>query len=268
MARGRMLSKSLSTSEKFASLVQSAGPLAEFCHALYPLLLPHTDDFGRLQGDPFTVKHQCYPASARTLGEFEEALRLLHEAELIIWYQVAGKKYVQITKFEPHQTGLHKRTRSQFPRVPGISGNDAEIPRQLKGTKENLTEENRREEKQRAADTVKALIDYYHERYSAAFQEKPHIDGGKDGAALKQLAATHGVEAVKRRIDAMLSSTDAFIAGSGRTIGVLRSCWNKLGMSVARPSATSRPAGCKHAPPCVDAAACTKKKIAEAKGAA
>lgn len=149
MARGRMISKSLSTSEKFASLVTIAKELAEFCQVLYPLIVPHTDDFGRLQGDPFTVKHMCFPASPRSLQEFAAALAHLHTTGLIVWYTVAGKRYVQIENFDPHQLGLHKRTRSAFPRVPGNSGNEREhsatvpeLPAQEKGTKGNRTQRN------------------------------------------------------------------------------------------------------------------------------
>jgi hypothetical protein len=128
MARGRMISKSLSTSEKYAALVTQAGPIAEFCQALYPLLVIHTDDFGRLQGDPFTIKHLCHPSSPRSADEFLAALKWLHAVDLIIWYVVEGKRYIQIEQFDLHQQGLHKRTRSNFPRVPGSSGNFPEVP--------------------------------------------------------------------------------------------------------------------------------------------
>jgi hypothetical protein len=139
MARGRMISKSLSTSEKFAALTLVAGDLTEFSQLLYMLIVIHTDDFGRLQGDPFTVKHQCYPASCRSLDEFATALGYLQRVELITWYAVSGKHYIQVEKFDPHQLGLHKRTRSQFPRIPGSSGNFPENPGQEKGTKEKRT---------------------------------------------------------------------------------------------------------------------------------
>ncbi len=141
MARGRMISKSLSTSEKFAALTTTAGELAEFCHALYPLLVVHSDDFGRLQGDPFTVKALCYPGSRRSLDEFAVALEQLTRIGLIVWFDVLGKKYVQIENFEKHQLGLHKRTRSRFPRIPGNSGNDQELPLQEKRTEEKRTKE-------------------------------------------------------------------------------------------------------------------------------
>jgi hypothetical protein len=142
-----MISKSLSTSEKFAALVTGAGPLAEFCQTLFPLLVPHSDDFGRLQGDPFTVKHVCHPSSPRSLTEFADALRYLHSVDLIIWYTVEGKRYIQIQQFDPHQQGLHKRTRSNFPLVPGNSGKFPEIPGNSGPREENGREEKRTEEK-------------------------------------------------------------------------------------------------------------------------
>lgn len=114
-----MLSRSLSTSEKFANLSAQC-ELAEFCQVLYVMLIPHTDDFGKLQGDPFTVKHQCFPASPRSIPEFATALTALHNAELLIWYEVTGKKFIQITNFDPHQVGLSKRTKSRFPEIPEI----------------------------------------------------------------------------------------------------------------------------------------------------
>lgn len=141
MARGRMISKSLSTSEKFAALYEVAGPLAEFCQSLYPLLVSHADDFGRLQGDAFTVKHQCFPISPRTVPEFHDGLGFLDTVQLVTWYSVQGRKYLQIQKFDPHQMGLHKRTESLFPApdentskdsvkliLPGISGKVREVP--------------------------------------------------------------------------------------------------------------------------------------------
>lgn len=138
MARGRMISNSLSTSEKFAAL--SSLDVGEFCQALYPLLVSHSDDFGRLQGDPFTVKAKCFPASPRLLDEFKTALTHLDGIGLIVWYLISGKRYIQICDFERHQQGLHHRTRSQFPRVPGMSGNEPEVPSEEKRRERKRTE--------------------------------------------------------------------------------------------------------------------------------
>lgn len=244
-----MISKSLSTSEKFANLSETRNGLAEFCQVLYVMLIPHADDFGKLQGDPFTVKHQCFPASPRSAEEFRSALSALHDSELIIWYQVSGKRFVQITNFDPHQTGLHKRTKSTFPEIPGISGNVSEslgsvgnrqeipgksekvpeIPSELKGTELKGTELviRGRTAKEPPSD-LPAAFQHYAEGYQAKFHEKPNINAGKDGALLKRLLKAHGLLEVNATIGLMFQSTDKFIAQSGCTIGILSSQWNKI----------------------------------------
>ena len=140
MARGRMIAKSLSTSERRAALHVVAPPgLAEFRQQLYPLLVAHSDDFGRLQGDPFTIKHAIDPTSPRPLSDFEMALQSLDKVRLICWYG-EPRKYVQIVNFENHQQGLHKRTASS---LPPPSGNFPEIPGQEKRRELNRREEER-----------------------------------------------------------------------------------------------------------------------------
>lgn len=123
MARGRMLSKSLSTSKRYAALYSQE--LGEFCQSLYPLLLAHADDYGRLEGDAFTVKHSVIPASARTEGDIEEALQLLHNVHLIEWYQTPAGRFIQIIKFAQHQAGLKKRSASACPEPPERAGREA-----------------------------------------------------------------------------------------------------------------------------------------------
>jgi len=118
MARGRMISKSLSTSERRARLHDVAEDLAEFCQALYPLLVAHSDDAGRQPGDAFTVKHAVDPTSPRTLKDFERALEHLADVRLIEVYQVDGRQLIQIDRFAEHQSGLKVRKRSAFPDPP------------------------------------------------------------------------------------------------------------------------------------------------------
>lgn len=142
MARGRMIAKTLSTSQRYADLNTVAGKLAEFCQALYPLLVAHSDDFGRQAGDEFTVKHAVCPTSPRKLGDVTKALASLHRVGLVIWYESDGRKCLQIQDFDRYQTGLHKRTASHF---PGPSGKFPEIPSEGKGREEKGTEEKGRE---------------------------------------------------------------------------------------------------------------------------
>lgn len=157
MARGRMIAKTLSTSQRYAQLHATAGKLAEFCQALYPLIVAHCDDSGRQQGDPFTVKHAVCPSSPRPLTDVEKALTALHTVGLITWYEVEGRKYIQVEQFSDHQPGLKNRGNSKIPTLPGNAVVCREMPSEGKGTEGNRTEENRREGN--SADALTVLAD-------------------------------------------------------------------------------------------------------------
>src|SRR5688572_2731246 len=114
MARGRMISKSISTSRKYAALHVVAPQLAEFCQAIYPLLVVHSDDHGRQAGDSFTVKHVVCPTSPRSLQDVEDALRVLERVGLISRFDTPDGPAIEIVKFKPHQPGLKQRSTSKF----------------------------------------------------------------------------------------------------------------------------------------------------------
>jgi len=137
MARGRIISKSISTSEKVNRILveklksrkfrqPALGPL------LYTWLHPHADDFGRMDGSAYWIKYNVIPCIDISEKEIETILQCIVESELILWYDNGGsKKYIQIIGFEEHQTGLHKRTESKFPgpseKVREIPGNSGKI---------------------------------------------------------------------------------------------------------------------------------------------
>lgn len=164
------MSNTLGSSSRFYRIVQEHPDLAEFAHALYQLMVPHADDFGRLLIDAETAKLRYYPTSQRTLDDFARVLDILcldvsaespappiDQQKTIrhLFLRYAGQAGIigQIVNFEQHQAGLHKRTRSQFPTppgwdasVPGVSGNIPEAPGGseeflLKGREEKRTEE-------------------------------------------------------------------------------------------------------------------------------
>lgn len=159
MARGRMISKSLSTSAKYASLLTEAGPLGEFAQSLYPLLVAHADDFGRQAGDPFTVKHAVCPASPRGLLDINVTLSAMHKVGLIEWYEADGRMCLQVSDFDRHQLGLHKRTKSAF---PDPSGKFPEIPSELNRTEQNRTEGKGTEQKDRADAIGERFARFWH----------------------------------------------------------------------------------------------------------
>ena len=159
MARGRLLSKSLSTSHRFELARQRGGRLGEFCQVLFPLLNAHADDFGRLAGDAFTVKALVLPTSPRKEADFDAALITLADVGLIGRAEVGGRWIIQVIGFDGHQPGLHKRTESQYPEIPkentqpseppGTSGKVPEIPASRAGAELNRTELNRTEQNRR-----------------------------------------------------------------------------------------------------------------------
>lgn len=270
MARGRMISKSLSTSQRFASLATIAGDLAEFAQVLFPLVLSHSDDFGRLQGDPFTVKHQCHPTSPRSLEEFAQALRHLHEVGLIVWFATNGRHYIQICNFEKHQQGLHKRTRSAFPRIPeeaetpDFIGSDTfrESPGQLKGTQENLTKENRSTDI--AARYAVFASEYPAERRVGGQKAKVAFAKAFDGQA--------DLEAHFQRMMTALRQHKRSRQWNGpepkiplMTTWLNQERWNQVLPETRQFGDGGRVPGCRHLPPCIDAAAHTKREIDERK---
>jgi len=148
MAERRMISKSISTSKKFGTLGSDLSRL------LFLMIIPHTDDFGRLDGDTYTIKHQIIPTLNKTEKNIEKAIEELKLAGLINTWDVYGQSVIQVTNFDKHQQGLHKRTVSKYPdeqRDNGSSENVREIPgnsprargTELKGIEKNRTEENK-----------------------------------------------------------------------------------------------------------------------------
>lgn len=140
MARGRLISKSLGSSRKFHAVLDAAGRLGEFCQVLFPLIIVNTDDFGRMPGDAFTVKHVVLPTSKRGEREFDLALEALATVHLIERYQVDGVIYLQVNQFDPHQPNLQKRTSGKFPEFPGSSSNYRLNLTELNLTESNLTQ--------------------------------------------------------------------------------------------------------------------------------
>ena len=171
MAEKRMISKSISISEKVNTLPDI------FDMLLFTWIIPHTDDFGRLTGSPAKVKALVVPMLDKTIKDVERAIQSLHDAGLLIWYEVGSDKYIQIVNFDNHQQGLHKRTKSKFPEppsnhndIPGLSRNFPEFPSEQNRTEENRTEEKGTEGGVSDSDKVMALVNKYNLICKGIFQ--------------------------------------------------------------------------------------------------
>lgn len=246
MARGRFISRTLGSSRKFADLNRTAGDLREFCQALYPLIVVNADDFGRMAGDAFTVKFAVFPSSPRSEMEFGEALHALHNAGLIRLYPEGDTgTTLQVQAFDPHQTGLHKRTKSRFseppenlPEFPGISGKFREIPSELNRTEQNRSTYGRQkpstaeaarkrkaepdEDDSPANKAVAAFI----KRFCELYRENRHgakylVQRKRDVPLVKALLRTYSPERLVLMAHALLVAKDAWIDETDRGIGIL-----------------------------------------------
>lgn len=234
VARGRLVSRTLGSSRKFAALLKRAGKLGEFAQTLYPMLIANSDDFGRLAGDAFTVKHAVYPSSPRRESEFQAALVALHEVGLIRLYAGAdGEIAIQIDKFTEHQPGLSKRTRSKFPEPPV---NFTGLPEQLKGIEEKGTEgkrtehlrspdepgttedEAKKDENRRIAQFLGRFCELYKQhRHGARY----FVTKEKHVPLVRALLKVYDLDRLEKIALVLLKTDDDWIQATDRGIGIL-----------------------------------------------
>lgn len=220
-----MISKSLGSSRRFAAV--DAGALTEFAQLVYVLLVSHTDDFGRLEGDAETIKMRVFPAaSKRTVKDFAKALEALHKAGLVIWYEVEGKELLEVTQFSEHQSGLHKRTSSKYPHPPSSNNHDGAGPVTVGRLAEMPYEEYA---ETRITDEARKVVEAYPAQYRK-HQKQPYLQSRiqveKDLEAAKVLCAHYTDKDVMRIIEAFLKIKDnhpkaKLLKGSRRTLPML-----------------------------------------------
>lgn len=190
-----MISSSLGSSRKFHALLGNSGKLGEFAQALFPLMVCQSDDFGRLEGDAFTIKHKVFPTSPRPERDFQKALEAMDRVGLIQLYIAEGITCIQILAFDDHQSGLHKRTKSKFPEPPGNSRKFPEIP-----SEQNRTEQNRNRREQNTmspSGDVVVVFEYWKEIHG---HPKARLDEKRKRLVIHALKE-YPVEDLKKAID-------------------------------------------------------------------
>lgn len=112
MARRRMIEVSIAHDKALNSL-------PDFEQALYLKILPHTDDYGRFEGDAEILKARVDPLSRRRTSVYEAALRRISEAGLIFVYETETKRRVIQFKQESFERInaflIKKRGNSEYP---------------------------------------------------------------------------------------------------------------------------------------------------------
>ncbi|MDR9392679.1 MAG: hypothetical protein RI554_11710, partial [Trueperaceae bacterium] len=69
---------------------------------LYLMLIPHADAEGRLKGNPQWINGKVLTYVPMDPTTIEQALRRMHEVGLVVWYEVDGKRFIQIERFHDH----------------------------------------------------------------------------------------------------------------------------------------------------------------------
>ena len=110
-----MIDKRISKSDKLAALPHDRS------RVLYFMIYPHLDVKGRYSGDPRDIKEDCCPRLSYSLKAITESLIELHAVGLLVLYEVDSRLYIQYTRFEDFQAGLHT-DREAASKIPAYSG--------------------------------------------------------------------------------------------------------------------------------------------------
>jgi len=95
---GRMIRRSIATDKGVAKL--TAEQTAIFC-----MLIPHYDSYGKLIGEPAYVKSVALPSAKwATIPVIERALRAINRHTSVKWFRGDdGRRYLHVQHFEKHQ---------------------------------------------------------------------------------------------------------------------------------------------------------------------
>jgi hypothetical protein len=106
--------------------------LTDFEERFWWRLTVNCDDYGRFDARPAVLKSRLFPlADSKTLKDMMKALKSLASVGLIEIYEVDGKSFLQVVKWEKHQRIRAKR--SKFPSPAGtcqqMTASDGKCPR-------------------------------------------------------------------------------------------------------------------------------------------
>lgn len=94
-----MLKKQISRSRRLGQLKTDSARL------LYTWIIPHLDIKGRLEADPSIIKGEIVPRlDTFTTKNIQAYLEDMHRVELITLYKYDGDQFLQLRKFEEHQS--------------------------------------------------------------------------------------------------------------------------------------------------------------------
>ena len=95
--KGRMISRKIRSSDKFASL--SKDSMILFC-----MVLPHLNSYGKLNGEPNFIKGECVPKiKFFTIKKISECMKEINQKTNMKYFKLNGLWYVHALSFSNHQ---------------------------------------------------------------------------------------------------------------------------------------------------------------------
>lgn len=100
----RMLSASISGSRKLSKV-------SHFEALLFTWLIPHCDEYGRTEAEPYLVFGNVVPHMGKSIKTVEKSLENLEKVGLILLYSVENDKFLEIINWDDHQNFRNDRPR-------------------------------------------------------------------------------------------------------------------------------------------------------------
>lgn len=102
---------------KAISISRPINSLSEFAQLLFTWIIPHLDDFGKIDGNAEVIRALVIPMNRiRSEKDVEDAiLEIIKKVPTVIRYEVEKQSVLHFTSFDEHQVGLEKRTKSKYP---------------------------------------------------------------------------------------------------------------------------------------------------------
>lgn len=229
MAKGRLLCKSISLSEKV-----NLGLRNPLDCLLYTWGLTHADDEGRIEGSPETFRGRVAPIlPGLTDARTQAAITAMKSVNLIDHYQVNGVWVIQFHAWEKHQNfhGYH-RSPSFFPPPPKETENTrcgVDTPDVVLKVNENKVKESKIKESKVNKDLkdsvpgkripdprIQIIIDYFNSVHQKETGKKP-VFLERDFPAVKRMLSVADVDTIKGYIDTFFGDQDRFLVEKGKS---------------------------------------------------
>lgn len=190
----RIIKESICTSE-------NVDQLSPFHETFFYRLIVNCDDYGRMDARVKILASRLFPLKDIQPEEVQAALIALHEAGLIILYEVDGKPYLQMKTWDKHQQVRAKRSKYPSPdssSQPSASickqmiSNDSKCPRNPIQS-ESLSNPNPYPNPM-VDDATAAEIQHDHDRIFTAAEDAGFKMSNTVRARLIALYADHGLE--------------------------------------------------------------------------